>query len=380
MAEARATTELIERIYACSLQPDTWDEAVKDIAIALGADAALAYLPGRALGTDDYARDAIGWNVLSIDEARKIALDTGRRDAFIEGGMAKGVVKPGAIAVGQQLCDDRRWDENPWSELAYKPIDVRHYMGFVAEMPPQLASTLHFSLFRRPTGTSFRAADLLRLERLRLHIERAGRMAFRIRAEVERNHLLRSLSDAQVEPTMVIDETGKVVECNLSAQTMLRDGRQLRSRHGRIEGCNAAASDGLSRALRSAARLTASEVWLTDVAGQPFFCALSPMQLTDGRRGALLIIEARSHPDLQARFARLFGLTAAEFEVMQSLIDGRSASETADLRGVNIGTVRAQLRSIFFKTDVDTQARLVALAARLSRVGLRNSPNTRDAS
>lgn len=58
---------------------------------------------------------------------------------------------------------------------------------------------------------------------------------------------------------------------------------------------------------------------------------------------------------------RLFGLTAAEAGVAALLAEGKDADQVARLRGVAIGTIRAQIRQIFEKVGVNRIGELVAL-------------------
>jgi len=58
---------------------------------------------------------------------------------------------------------------------------------------------------------------------------------------------------------------------------------------------------------------------------------------------------------------RLFGLTAAEAGVAALLAEGKDADQVARMRGVAIGTIRAQIRQIFDKVGVNRIGELVAL-------------------
>ena len=57
----------------------------------------------------------------------------------------------------------------------------------------------------------------------------------------------------------------------------------------------------------------------------------------------------------------LFGLTAAESAICVQLVNGATLDEAGLALGIKRNTVRAHLRSIFEKTGVDRQSRLVRL-------------------
>ena len=56
---------------------------------------------------------------------------------------------------------------------------------------------------------------------------------------------------------------------------------------------------------------------------------------------------------------RIFGLTHAEARVLERLVYGRTPEQTADDNGVELTTVRSQLKSIFAKTNTTRQPELV---------------------
>jgi DNA-binding CsgD family transcriptional regulator len=63
-----------------------------------------------------------------------------------------------------------------------------------------------------------------------------------------------------------------------------------------------------------------------------------------------------------------FGLTRCEAALAAALSSGMPPQQIAKLRGVGIGTVRGQLKSVFIKTATTRQSELVALLSRLAVV------------
>lgn len=64
-------------------------------------------------------------------------------------------------------------------------------------------------------------------------------------------------------------------------------------------------------------------------------------------------------PDYNSALKRIYGLTKTECVIAKELVTGLSISAISHLRGKSITTIRAQLRSIFFKTSTDSQADLI---------------------
>jgi pimeloyl-ACP methyl ester carboxylesterase/DNA-binding CsgD family transcriptional regulator len=79
----------------------------------------------------------------------------------------------------------------------------------------------------------------------------------------------------------------------------------------------------------------------------------------------LLIAFQRDREQQDEVLSRTFGLTPAESRLALLLADGRSLEDSADLLGVSIHTVRAQLKSAFAKTGTNRQQDLVRIIAEL---------------
>lgn len=119
-----------------------------------------------------------------------------------------------------------------------------------------------------------------------------------------------------------------------------------------------------------------------------FATASSTIEWLRRRRGAPLIVHLIAHPPAPAAETKLlvlidpgqpgrldegvvrnlFGLTAAESNLAVRLARGERVRAIAQARGVGIGTVRTQLRTIFRKTRTKSQASLVLLLARLATI------------
>ena len=96
------------------------------------------------------------------------------------------------------------------------------------------------------------------------------------------------------------------------------------------------------------------------------FAVASPL---DGQPGlSLLQMSDLKHetPGIKARLQRLLKLSPAESELAVLLATGASLSSIAELRQVTPGTIRAQLQTIYRKTETHRQSELVCLVQGLS--------------
>lgn len=67
-------------------------------------------------------------------------------------------------------------------------------------------------------------------------------------------------------------------------------------------------------------------------------------------------------------FAHYHKLTAAEIRALSGIVSGRSASEIAEAAALSRETIRSQVKSLYAKTEVGSEADLLRLVARFARL------------
>jgi DNA-binding CsgD family transcriptional regulator len=80
----------------------------------------------------------------------------------------------------------------------------------------------------------------------------------------------------------------------------------------------------------------------------------------------VVLVDLRQRPEPHAAtLQHSFGLTRCEARLASSLASGLRLRDIAQRYGVEVGTIRAQLKSVFLKTGTQRQSELVSLLARL---------------
>jgi DNA-binding CsgD family transcriptional regulator len=359
------TNALIDRIYDAAVDSDAWVEALGATAATLGADGITMFLP--AYDDDDrYAHDFATWNLpaSSFAMADKLVRETGVRDALTEAGFKKGILKPGLIALGQELVSAREWDENPWSQTLYRDVDLRHYLGFIGRGDGVQAQTMHFSLFRRSDATPFNQEDLAQLERLRPHLERAGRTNFILRARAAQAALSEAALNSLREPIFVLDEVGRILFCNTLAERFLDDDAPVLVEHGRLCAPDLTTQAQLSKAFALCAKGEADEFWLERPRHRDRVRAIAtPIQRQGVKAAVLLTLRCGLRRNALARESLMaqFGLSPTEAVVALLLGEGLRAAEAAERQNVAEETIRSQRRSIYQKMQIKTQPALMQI-------------------
>ena len=74
---------------------------------------------------------------------------------------------------------------------------------------------------------------------------------------------------------------------------------------------------------------------------------------------------ARKNAALAAALKSRFALSGAETDIALALADGKDIAQIGRSRRVTVHTIRSQLKAVFHKTGVRSQAQLVALVLKL---------------
>ena len=189
---------------------------------------------------------------------------------------------------------------------------------------------------------------------------------------------LRNLADQAVDhshiATILVNHAGQVLESDLMAESLLREGKIIFVSHGCLTCAESDRQIRFQNALKE-----------TLATGQPISMLLSQQGCPDHRYSlsiqrtpiepAYSPAQPEKYPGIlcllapldQRRIAtahqlmELFGLSAAEARLARGLCHGYSLDQYAKTQNVRLPTVRTQLRAIFVKTRTGRQADLVRL-------------------
>jgi DNA-binding CsgD family transcriptional regulator len=201
------------------------------------------------------------------------------------------------------------------------------------------------------------------LDALTTHISRALRMQMRLQQQELDAAIAESTLDTLAVPVFVLDESRKLLYANALARRLMSEEAALRFLNGRFCPACCAGHEQWQIAC------TQGGLLLTRKNGGALPLTLMPVpwqsSLAHLRHGSLtlMVAAAMSTPAERAQRLRLFyKLTAAEADLAVLLCcEGLSPQECADRRGVSIGTVRSQLKSIHAKTGVTRSGQLSRL-------------------
>lgn len=274
----------------------------------------------------------------------------------------------------EDLMTESEWRRMPYYQHWCAPVDVFHVMG--ADISTPDSGKLRFRITRSEAAPKFSALDRARCEALLPHLRRA----LHIHNLIDRSESLGALYSQAIGRlsvgTLVLDETGKVLEQNLIARELLAANDGLKLVGGRLEASYPSDNRELQQLIRSAfARhsgdplTVASAMSVSRPSGQVNLgVVVEPVPSQEWAEGkgqpAVLVYIRDAAGKSQASTAaakQLFNLTPAETALAMELANGLSLEEAAEVLNIRRNTARAHLRSIFSKTGVRRQTELVRI-------------------
>jgi len=177
---------------------------------------------------------------------------------------------------------------------------------------------------------------------------------------------------------LLVDHAGQPVFINRRAEALLRHTTALTARADGIEARTTHDNRAFQRSLRStiAASLgresaRADGLWLHGTDGRhelhveirpmPGASEDDPILRSRGLVAVWLSPLAMTPRPAPSMLRELYDLTVAESEVLALFVEGRDLAEISALRGVELETVRTQVKTIMAKLDVSRQVDLVRL-------------------
>jgi len=293
-------------------------------------------------------------------------------------------IDPGAlpahrVGVGQWLADELLFDPRAHDQLEYAhDFALPHGIGWVGggKVESSAAHTgLWFGLQRHPGDARF-GTDGKRIFSLLLpHLQQATRLEARMKQLFLGEAIAQSSLDTFKAAVCVVDRSRRAHLLNRSAESLLGGAEVLMVRGGRLLCSHAALDERLGRLVTQAcSRLPHGGAFQVPRHGAvlPLHAMVMPLPERHPAAAplreplALVVVMDPQAPHLaREAYQGLFGLTDTETALLFALVNGDNLAQWADRRGVSNNTARTHLASVFAKTGVDSQARLMRLVKTL---------------
>lgn len=356
---------LIDSFQSAALGERPWDEPLQALAAATGSQS--AQLVGR---TTDLA---VFFNLMTNVEPALVKLAMDRQSI----NPRPLIVKKIPLLQTVMDCDVITPDEcrrNTFYEEVLRPWDRPFFCATVLDRHEDTFITL--GVMRS------KAAGCITDEERRTFLMLAPHVsaAIRLHARMERTGaaVLTGAMEALEIPMFICDATRRVKLLTPAAETLVAGGSSLRLKNGQLTAARADEGRALNDAIEAAlaARREPGPPALRTVVIRSSVPGMAPLALdVFGLASPLrtasfatippqVMIVACGQRKADSRRAAIlgavYGLTVAETEIGQRLVAGQSAQGIAEHRGVAVGTVRTQIKTICAKLGVRRQTELTA--------------------
>jgi DNA-binding CsgD family transcriptional regulator/PAS domain-containing protein len=364
-------SDIIGSVYDCVLEPQEWSRTLPLIS-AFGESAASSIVVQGRLSNSG-ARifedgDRQSFLRLYFEKLAASRMPAMKQVAFDH---------LGEVATMTMLAGEREPLNSDFYLKWVRPLGFRDVIGVLVLKSGKRVAW--FSVARSDVQSRFTESDLRQMEQLSPHICRALLISDALDLQSIMATRLAETVDHLSTGILLTEEGGRIAYMNGSAEAILKDGNALKSRDGHLLAVRPQVRDALSRALQesTAGRAPATSgrhaIPLPGDEGSGLIANVLPLQWRDGRNplaalpgAAAVIIQdpAEGAPPPVEAIGLLYGLTAAERNVLEHVAASHTPQETADRLGVSVNTIKTHLQKIFAKTNTARQADLVRLVAR----------------
>ncbi len=376
----RALIQSIEKIYAASLDPDSWNDVLRHFhetfdsqllaLLTQDHDGENVYIHGIEGVSEEYSQAYQNYYA-GISDMIPHAMST----------------DPGAAYVDQMFFDYKGYENSEIYSDFWQPHKSEHLLSLILD---QSAKRCRYLILRRGVSVGvFEKPEILFFERLYPHIKQALQVNSQIEnAEILKSSLMEGL-DRVKSGILILDQDQKSTFVNRAAKAILdqHDGIVL-TQEGRVRAEGKDENNRLSILIgQSGETFKNFDLGALDVEHHPG--GSMGVSRPSGKRsfGILVVplgrrnidqtdLSALSQPTTMVfikdpevdvgmtgeALANILNLTPSEGKITALLCDGLSPKEIAKNMALTEGTVRFYLKSIFQKTDTKRQADLVRLA------------------
>ena len=365
-------SQVIDRIYAAALDASVWPEVIDNLRSLYDCRAAGLYAADMASGRVSI----LGMRGIDPGEIRSYVDHHLLDNPWTE---VPALQRPGVIRTDRSLDEHRRqpgyYRGTPLYNEWMKPQDFIYTVG--TNLCAEGSALIKFFMYRPEQAGPFADGEISDFSRLSAHLSNALAVARRLHLEDVRADAAMHLVDRLRLGVIFLDGNGRIVQANLYARRLFESGAGLLAKDGAIFALRPADTRRLARIIAAALEAyhgTAADVpAMIDVprpTGQRPLCVIAaplPRRPEGPWFGcrlavALIVTDPEAEPVVPREWLRRrYGLTPKEAQLAQSLSQGVTLREAAEVNGVTYETARWYLKNIFQKTGTVRQSELVRL-------------------
>lgn len=351
-------TRLGERFEDAAFGLIAWDDAIASFAQTLNSRT------GQLIGLGSVA--SLSFNIMTemSPEAPAEFVASGGADPWVNSRVRLGVAAPELAVV-----DDRNFtfEQDRTRSPAFGDWIDRNGIGYtcLSNLIKRDDLVIGTAIIRDKRQPAMDDNEIAAFTQISRSLRRAIRL--QIQMEGQEARIVAGTFDLIDGHVFICGPDGRLVGMSSAAERLLREGRWLTLRSGKLVAEETASARSLAAEL--ATRHTDREcngLVVRDTAGAPLYLDICPFPSERG-----VFFEARSlvvarpkrvrGAEIAALARSLFQLTISEARIASHVAQGHSPRIIATSCGISVGTVRTHLKRIFDKTGARSQSELAAL-------------------
>jgi DNA-binding CsgD family transcriptional regulator/GAF domain-containing protein len=280
----------------------------------------------------------------------------------------------GKVVTLDEITDLEEFEKTEFYKMCNEPNDIHFIAGI--DLRDDQGHRFSLRLCRPRALRNFTAAERGFIEMLSSHVRRAIASSITlVQFDAERQFYARAISGRALA-IVILDEGGRILRSNGAADRALRDRDGIARVHDQLHIANSPLNDSLQRhirvaleAQRSGATVPLQAILVPRPSGKPDYELVLnaiPVDRQFAPDNSPHLIVFISDPAQKAEIStqaliNLYHLTATQAALVTLLAEGKPLEDVAQALNIKTTTARAHLRSIFAKTGVTQQSKLVSL-------------------
>lgn len=356
--------------YEAATDPSKWKDVLRELARHCGATKAALFTPVEG------ATQRFLWCDIGFDPAILQAYSDHwvKEDAWVGAADEQHLYVARTVRIGSSFLPWDRLQRTAFYNDFAVPAGVKGMVTTILfdEQDAAIAPRTHLSLFREPGEPEFEREHARFLTRVQPHLREAIEVYWALVKARSLPHAIKQTLDGLPEPIFLLRADGFIEHANPAASSVLSEAGLLLVKNGRLVGI-AGDYRMWAAVLRQVVSGVGCVLPFTHIRGSTVRSGVirlapvraNPSYLTVWPAAAVVMaVELRNETDNHAAFTLLaarYSFTPTEVQVLQLLADGHEPRAIAAQLQIEITTVRTHLRSLFDKTGLRRQARLVRL-------------------
>ncbi len=344
---------LIAALYAAAMGRAEWHVALAQLAACSGT---------RCITLDTYELAEHAGHVIASNMAPHPAIEEynrvyGQRNILIE--TAYPGISPGRGFAATSLVAMREFAATELYNTVYRALGIKYAAGVLLEN--QGGRIVQLSLIKPQDGKDFSTAELRWISSLAPHLLQAWAGYAHVQ---QLNNALTTVTELWhcfEHAVIVVNRRRQIEFANRAAETLLRNGRWLRSHAGSLKMSDPGQAPMLKHAIAVVASGERDIQCLTPTSAGNTKGWIATLFRASHDRIALIISDPlRSQQDLRRGLIAAFGLTEMEADLVHRLIQGSSLHDCAASREISYETARTHLKNAMQKNGWRRQGEMIA--------------------